>query len=66
MNPMEEAQQVRARKLRLAARAGLAIAAVGAMVALAGCSGGQASSDAKGPLDMYTWISSQSDRDQWE
>ncbi|HEY0247026.1 MAG TPA: extracellular solute-binding protein [Gryllotalpicola sp.] len=57
---------MRARKLRLAARAGLAIAAVGAMVALAGCSGGQASSDAKGPLDMYTWISSQSDRDQWE
>jgi multiple sugar transport system substrate-binding protein len=37
----------------------------GAMTALAGCSsGGSAAAD--GTLSMYTWVSSQSDRDQWE
>jgi multiple sugar transport system substrate-binding protein len=50
---------------RRAATLGTAALMAGAMTVLAGCSsGGSAAAD--GTLSMYTWVSSQSDRDQWE
>ncbi|PJJ73344.1 multiple sugar transport system substrate-binding protein [Diaminobutyricimonas aerilata] len=49
---------------RTAARAGAALAVVGVMTALAGCASSAPASD--GSLDMYTWVSSESDRAQWE
>ncbi|MFF1635348.1 ABC transporter substrate-binding protein [Leifsonia sp. NPDC058248] len=54
------------RSKRTAGRIGTAIVLAGAMTALAGCSGGGGGSSASGPIAMYTWVSSQSDRDQWE
>ena len=66
MNPMEEAQQVTPRTKRAAVRAGTAILLAGALTALAGCAGGGGGNAAGGPISMYTWVSSQSDRDQWQ
>ncbi|GAA1446024.1 hypothetical protein GCM10009617_26570 [Leifsonia poae] len=62
---MEEAQQVTPRSKRAAGRIGTAIVLAGALTALAGCAGGGGSA-AGGPISMYTWVSSQSDRDQWQ
>jgi multiple sugar transport system substrate-binding protein len=63
---MEEAQQVTPRTKRAAVRAGTAILLAGALTALAGCAGGGGASASGGPISMYTWVSSQSDRDQWQ
>lgn len=51
---------------RTAARVGTALALAGSMIALAGCSGGSGGESAGGPISMYTWVGSQSDRDQWQ
>ncbi|KQR50926.1 sugar ABC transporter substrate-binding protein [Leifsonia sp. Leaf336] len=63
---MEEAQQVTPRTKRAAVRAGTAILLAGALTALAGCAGGGGGNASGGPITMYTWVSSQSDRDQWQ
>ncbi|GAA4137393.1 hypothetical protein GCM10023068_02000 [Leifsonia shinshuensis] len=63
---MEEAQHVTPRTKRAAVRAGTAILLAGALTALAGCAGGGGGSASGGPISMYTWVSSQSDRDQWQ
>ncbi|MFB9745948.1 ABC transporter substrate-binding protein [Leifsonia shinshuensis] len=54
------------RTKRAAVRAGTAILLAGALTALAGCAGGGGGSASGGPISMYTWVSSQSDRDQWQ
>jgi multiple sugar transport system substrate-binding protein len=52
---------------RKAGKFGAAVALAGAMTLLAGCAGGGgASATSDSTLAMYTWVSSQSDRDQWE
>jgi multiple sugar transport system substrate-binding protein len=67
MNPMKEAEKVtRINRRSTAAKAGTAILMVGALGALAGCSGGGGTPAADGTLSMYTWVSSESDRAQWE
>ncbi|GAB3583098.1 hypothetical protein GCM10027406_27030 [Leifsonia lichenia] len=63
---MEEAQQVTPRSKRAASRIGTAIVLAGALTALAGCAGGGGGNASGGPISMYTWVSSQSDRDQWQ
>ncbi|WP_394769235.1 ABC transporter substrate-binding protein [Lacisediminihabitans sp.] len=52
-------------KRRKAGRTAAAIAVIAAMTGLAGCASGGASAS-NGSLSLYTWVSSQSDRDQWE
>lgn len=54
------------RTKRAAVRAGTAILLAGALTALAGCAGGGSGNASGGPISMYTWVSSQSDRDQWQ
>lgn len=49
---------------RVVARVATAITAAAATVALAGCAG--TAEPSTGPLLMYTWISSDGDRAQWE
>nr|WP_179457737.1 extracellular solute-binding protein [Leifsonia soli] len=63
---MEEAQHVTPRSKRRAARIGTAVLLTGALTALAGCAGGSGGDAKGGPISMYTWVSSQSDRDQWQ
>lgn len=63
---MEEAQQVTPRSKHTAKWIGTAIVLAGAMTALAGCAGGGGGNASGGPISMYTWVSSQSDRDQWQ
>ena len=50
-------------------RVGTAIGLTAALTALVGCAGGSGAtgeSGAEGALDLYTWISSESDTAQWE
>lgn len=51
------------------ARIATAVAATSALALLAGCAGGSGSGggvQSDGSLDLYTWVSSESDRAQWE
>lgn len=63
---MEEAQHVTTRSKSRAIRIGTAVVIAGALTALAGCAGGSGGDAKGGPISMYTWVSSQSDRDQWQ
>jgi multiple sugar transport system substrate-binding protein len=50
-------------------RIAAAVATTGALAVLAGCAGGSGSGggvQSDGSLDLYTWVSSESDRAQWE
>lgn len=55
-----------ARSKSRAIRIGTAVVIAGALTALAGCAGGSGGDAKGGPISMYTWVSSQSDRDQWQ
>ncbi|MGD8166085.1 ABC transporter substrate-binding protein [Herbiconiux sp. P16] len=50
-----------------AVKVATAVAMVGALGALAGCAGSSSGgTQSDGTLDLYTWVSSESDRAQWE
>jgi len=63
---MEEAQHVTKTTVKKSTRVGAAFVMAGVLAALAGCSGGSGGTQSDGTLDLYTWVSSESDRQQWE
>ncbi|PDQ36447.1 MAG: sugar ABC transporter substrate-binding protein [Candidatus Lumbricidophila eiseniae] len=63
---MEEARLMAGQSKSAKRRIGTGFVLAGVLTALAGCASGGSGSPANGSVSMYTWLSSQSDREQWE